>query len=536
MTGREYVERLISNLRALGARKLFALGAVGLVTITALTVGAAYLAQPQRSVLYTGLDREDVTRIGNVLADQNIAYDVNADGTAVLVDHTDTAAARMLLAENGLPRSPNAGYELFDDMSSFGLTSFMQEVTRVRALEGELARTIQAINGVTAARVHLVMSDRGSFRRQQQPASASVMIRSDNATSAETADAIRHLVASAIPGMEIGSVTVLDTRGAVLASGDDPANQSTGRLSRLQQETNTALEEKIRRTLVPFLGVENFTASVTSRLNIDKTTENETIFDAENVVPRSVRTIRETRASTNSSLDDPVTVQQNVPQEELPEGGEGAQASENVERREEIANNEIPTRIVQRVRDGFAIEQLSVAVLINQDQLVTNAATDNGRSVEEQVAQIEALVRTAAGFSEARGDQLQVSAVPFAPDATSLEPLQPQGVLAIISNQLGTVINALLVLVVATLMIWFGLRPAVKALTAKPERDPINELLQGPDGEGVDAPEEEELSLIDGIKARLGKTPQARLEQVVDYDEEKAAELLKQWLLQGQKA
>mgnify|MGYP001791833555 FL=1 len=145
-------------------------------------------------------------------------------------------------------------------------------------------------------------------------------------------------------------------------------------------------------------------------------------------------------------------------------------------------------------------------------------------------------MRTAAGFSEARGDQLQVSAVPFAPDATSLEPLQPQGVLAIISNQLGTVINALLVLVVATLMIWFGLRPAVKALTAKPERDPINELLQGPDGEGVDAPEEEELSLIDGIKARLGKTPQARLEQVVDYDEEKAAELLKQWLLQGQKA
>ncbi|MCP6151202.1 flagellar M-ring protein FliF, partial [Klebsiella pneumoniae] len=120
----------------------------------------------------------------------------------------------MLLAVKGLPQSASTGYELFNDMRSFGLTSFMQEVTRVRALEGELARTIQTMKGIKAARVHIVLPDRSSFRRDQQAASASVVIRTENADDASSAQAIRHLVASAIPGMKLDSVTVLSTEGS----------------------------------------------------------------------------------------------------------------------------------------------------------------------------------------------------------------------------------------------------------------------------------------------------------------------------------
>ena len=133
-------------------------------------LGGIYLSRPQMDVLYSGLDREDVTRIGAALNEAGIQFDVNADGTAVLVSYGQTAAARMLLAEKGLPQSANAGYELFDQLGSFGLTSFMQDVTRVRALEGEIARTIQSLNGVKAARVHIVMADEGSFRRTPQRA------------------------------------------------------------------------------------------------------------------------------------------------------------------------------------------------------------------------------------------------------------------------------------------------------------------------------------------------------------------------------
>ena len=538
MTGREHVERVFANMKELGPRRLAALLAITVATMVAVGIGTSYLAKPQRAVLYTGLDREDVVRMGNVLSDASIEYDVAEAGDALLVNHADTASARMVLAENGLPSSPNAGYELFDEMSSFGLTSFMQEVTRVRALEGELARTIQEMQGISAARVHLVLSDRGSFRRQQRPASASVVIRAEGSSTDASADAIRHLVAGAIPGMEIGGVTVLDTRGAVLASGDDPANQSTGRLSRLQKETNGALEEQIRKTLVPFLGVQNFTVSVTSQLNIDKTTENATRYDADGAVPVSRRTVREEQSARNKNLDEPVTVQQNIPQEELPDAA-GSDASEDSERREELTNFLVPTTVLQREGDGFAIEQLSVAVLVNRDRLATNADGENGATVEEQLGEIEGLVRTAAGLSTDRGDQLKVSSVPFAPESDALQAIPSEGMLATLNRQMGTIINAGIVLIVAILLIWFGLRPAIRALTARPEQDPIGELLtaqeEGAEGTEV-AVANADNSLIDDLKARIGRTPQARLEQLVDYDEVKAAGLLKQWLLQAQRA
>ncbi|MEO1104157.1 MAG: flagellar basal-body MS-ring/collar protein FliF, partial [Pseudomonadota bacterium] len=528
MTGREHIERMLANLRDLGPRRLIALGAVAIATLVVVGFGASYLAQPQREVLYTGLDREDITRIGGVLSDANINYDVASDGTAVLVNHADTSAARMLLAENGLPSSPNAGYELFDEIGSFGLTSFMQEVTRVRALEGELARTIQEMQGISAARVHLVMSDRGSFRRQQRPASASVVIRTDGAKGDASADAIRHLVAGAIPGMEIGGVTVLDTRGAVLASGDDPQNQSSGRLTRLQRETNAALEEQIRKTLVPFLGVQNFTVSVTSRLNIDKLRENQTFYDPEGAVPVSRRTVREEESAQNRNLNEPVTVQQNIPQEELPAAG-GADASEQKNRREELTNFNVPSKMVERVRDGFTIENLSIAVLVNQDRLSANATEENGTPVDTQLGDIEALVRTASGFSADRGDQLKVATVAFAPEQDILSELPAEGWLATLSRQLGTIVNAGIVLIVAVLLIWFGLRPALRALTQQPANEGMDQLLAAQDATPTEP--EEEVDLIESLKAKRDKTPQTRLQQLVEYDAGRAAHLLKQWLL-----
>ena len=194
MPGREHAEKLWANLMELGVRRLVALALIGLATIATVGAGAYYLSRPEQTVLYTGLEGEDVTRIGSALRDAGIPFDITADGSSVMVSHAQTAKARMLLAEKGLPRGANSGYELFDELGSLGLTSFMQEVTRVRALEGELARTIQLMKGIRAARVHIVMPEKGSFRRDQQPPSASVVIRSDVPDDVRTADAIRHLV------------------------------------------------------------------------------------------------------------------------------------------------------------------------------------------------------------------------------------------------------------------------------------------------------------------------------------------------------
>src|SRR3954470_23182818 len=149
------------------------MAAIAAVVFAVIGIGSVYLNRPAFETLYVGLDRSDVNQIGMVLGDAGISFDVGSDGTTVLVAAGTTSQARMLLAEKGLPTSANAGYELFDNVGSLGLTSFMQQVTRVRALEGEIGRSIQQINGVNAARVHIVMPDVGNFRRGEQKPTAS---------------------------------------------------------------------------------------------------------------------------------------------------------------------------------------------------------------------------------------------------------------------------------------------------------------------------------------------------------------------------
>ncbi len=259
---RDTVERLWISIVGLGARRLIALAFIGVAVMVVLGVGTYYLSRPQQEVLYTGLTRDDVARIGSALKDAGIDFDVNADGQTVTVNYGDTARARMLLAEKGLPESANSGYDLFDKVGSFGLTSFMQNVTKTRALEGELARTIQGMDGIRSARVHLVLPDSSSLRSQQQAASASVVIRTDMPTDTGPAQAIRHLVAAAVPGLKVDNVTVLNTEGQLLASGDDIESASAGKMAIVEQTVNREIEDKVRRTLTPYLGLGNFQVSV----------------------------------------------------------------------------------------------------------------------------------------------------------------------------------------------------------------------------------------------------------------------------------
>lgn len=542
MTGRAQVEKLWQNILALGGRRLAALGLVGLTVLLAVGGGAYYLSRPVQEALYTGLSREDVNRIGGALKDAGIAFDVSSDGTSVLVAYSDTAQARMLLAEQGLPQNANSGYELFNELGSFGLTSFMQEITKVRALEGELARTIQTMKGIKAARVHIVLPDPGSFRRDQQPASASVVIRTERADDTSAAQAIRHLVAAAIPGMKVDSVTVLNTEGTVLASGDDGTNAASGKLARLQQEVSRQIEENIRRTLTPYLGLNNFEISVATRLDVASTRTSETIFDPDSRVERSVRVIRENAQSRNSSSNVPTTVQQNIPQEELPTA-DGADSNEQNERREELTNFEISSKVVETQNDGFAIEQLSIAVLVNRDRLMANAGTDAGSiPVDAQIVDIEQLVTSAAGLDLARGDKLKVAAVGFAQGAGDLEPTPPLSMFDLLMRQMGTLINAATMLVIAVLLILFGLRPAMKVILGRPkeEEEPLPDLLEGPDtslptidaatGAPISAEAQAELNLIEDLTSKMNRTPQKRLEQIIEYDEEQAAAILRQWL------
>ncbi|NIX75004.1 flagellar basal-body MS-ring/collar protein FliF [Microvirga terricola] len=546
MTGRQHAEKLWSNLLELGARRLAALGIIGLAVFLAVGLGAYYLSRPAQEVLYTGLEREDVSRIGAALKDAAIPFDVSADGTAVLVSYGKTAQARMILAEKGLPQSTKSGYELFNDLGSLGLTSFMQEVTRVRALEGEIARTIQTMKGVKAARVHIVMPDRGSFRREQQPASASVVVRTEQADDMASAQAIRHLVAAAIPGMKVDRVTVLNTDGTLLMSGDDGANVATGKMASLERVVGREIQDNIRKTLAPYLGLGNFEVSVAARLNTDKTNTSETIYNPESKVERSVRTVKETEVSQNRSSQKPTTVQQNIPNQQVRADG-GENSSEDNQRREELTNYEISSKTVQTVSDGYAIKNLSVAVLVNRSRLATPSGGDQTRAdIDARIAEIEQLVSSAAGFNQARGDQIKVAAVSFVDDGRMMEPTPPLSLVEVLMRQFGNIINAATILIVATLLIWFGLRPAVTAILARPEAEQAYgasaPALIGDDAGVETAAGTAQIeaatvpNLIEDLTGKLNRSPQKKLEQMVEFDEDQAAAILKQWLLQAEAA
>lgn len=557
MSAREHADKLWVSLQELGARRLMILGLVGLTVFLTIGLSAYYLSRPQLTVLYSGLEREDVTRIGSALTEAGVEFDVNTAGNAVMVAHSQTARARMLLAEKGLPYSANAGYELFDNLGSLGITSFMQEVTRVRALEGEIARSVQAIRGVSAARVHIVMADPGSFRREQRPPSASVVVRMESPDAGGAAQSIRHLVAAAVPGMSVERVTVLSTDGTLLASGDDGANGATGRVATLTATVNREIEGNIRRTLAPYLGLDNFEVSVKASLNTDRRVINETIFDPDSRVERSIRTIRENETAQNLSRDTPTTVQQNIPDEEVG-ATPGEQSSEEVQRREDLTNFEISSKQIQTSSEGYAIENLSIALLVNHGRLAAALGEGAGEAeIAAQIAEIEALAASAAGLRSERGDTLKVAVVNFLEDNGNFAPVPGPNITEILVRQTGNIVSALAMLLVAAMVIWFGLRPAVNAIVQRPAQSeeqtalaqaatPVT-LEDGSNGYGAAGTAGQlagagaggmggETNLIADVSSKFNTNTVKRLEQIVNLNEEQAVHILRQWMRESEDA
>jgi flagellar M-ring protein FliF len=334
------IERLWANLMGLGARRLAALAVIGVAVFATTGLAGYYLSRPTMETLYSGLDRDDIAAIGAALREAGVPFDINAESTVVLTPAGQAAAARMILAEKGLPRGGAVGNELFDKLGSLGLTSFMQDVTRLRALEGELARTIQMMRTVKAARVHIVLADEGSFRRERQPASASVVIRTDGGDDRATGQAIRHLVASGVPGMKIDDVTVLNVDGRLLASGAESIDKAPDNLLALETEVAQGIRESVARTLAPYLSSRNFQISVAARLNADKTQTNETIYNPDQRVERSVRVTKEQQSSQNAAGQQPAGVEANLPKPNTP-GGESKQSNDQTQKREELTNYEV---------------------------------------------------------------------------------------------------------------------------------------------------------------------------------------------------
>lgn len=560
MIGLEQLEKIWSNLLALGGRRLAALGVVGVAVFAAVGFGSYYLSRTDFETLYSGLTAQDVSRIGAALNEAGIRFDVNSEGTKVMVRREETAHARALLAEKGLPAASNGGYELFDKLGPIGLTSFMQEVTIKRALEGELERTVLAMKGVKSARVLITLPETGSFRRGRQQAQASVTIKTESPSDSSTARAIRHLVAAAVPGLTIDEISVLNTDGTVLAAAGDASSMASSRKLDLEREVGKDLTDKVRKTLTPSMGIENFEVSIAARVDIDKRMTNETNFDPDSKVERSLRVVKESANQQDTSSKSPVGVEQNVPDQGA--GGSGGDLSKRSnEKREDLTNYELNSKTVATTSEGYRIESITVAVVLNRKRLLeTLGDSATPELIQTKVKEIEKTVVASAGLNTSRGDQISVTVEEFVESARAGDGFDTANLTAPLIGLATGLIKAITVLGLVFIVVTFGLRPLTRALVDQREAQVAGGALATADGatgttvddgslltasddeaarlaadsaataELLGIKEQREPNLIADITSDVMRLSQRRLEQMVALDEEQAAMILKQWM------
>lgn len=412
----------IETMKGLGPTRLGMMAAIAAAILSFFIYLTSRLAEPDLALLYADLDSQDSGQIVSQLENQQQPYRLSADGSQIFVAADQVARLRVAMAEQGLPSGGSIGYEIFDRSEGLGTTNFVQNINHLRALEGELSRTIRSIARVRQARVHLVLPQRQLFTRDRQEPSASIILVMNAAGEVENqkVQAIQHLVAAAVPGLKPKNISVVDDKGNLLARGGDEGDLD--RAATNAEEMRIKYEARLVRTiedlLVRSLGPGNVRAQVTAEMDFDRITENTESYDPDGQVVRSTQVVEE---QSNEKDGDPagVTVGNNLP-DAAAAGGGAAGANSQASRTEETVNYEISRTTKTHIREAGMVRRLSVAVMVNGVSTIGEDGQLSYTPIEqEQMQQIEALVRSAVGIDTDRGDRIEVVNMPFVDPASS---------------------------------------------------------------------------------------------------------------------
>jgi flagellar M-ring protein FliF len=487
------VNGLLQSLKNLGPTRLAAIGGVLAATIGFFVFISSHLATPSYGLLYSDLDTRDSGQIVEKLEALNVPYQLQNNGTEILVPSDQVARLRITMAEGGLPHGGSIGYEIFDKSESLGTSNFVQNVNHLRALEGELARTISSIGAVQGARVHLVLPERELFSREKQEPSASIVIKTRGAERLARSQvaAIQHLVSAAVPGLRTDRVSIVDSEGNLLAKASDGGPNDAATDSSNSEEMRVNYENRLARAVEEMLersvGPGKVRAEVHADMDFDRVTTNSESFDPDGQVVRSTQTVNESSDSSDGG-DQPVTVTNNLPDSQANKGSTGPRSKNG--RNEETINYEITKTVKSQVREGGIVKKLSVAVLVDG---VYAAGADGTKTYQprspEELKQLDGLVRTAIGFNTERGDSVQVVNLRFAtPD--ELPAGSSDLILGMTKGDLLRAAEPLALILVGLLIILLVVRPLIMRIleavpaagaAAAPE-------LEGPEGQRLLAP------------------------------------------------
>jgi flagellar M-ring protein FliF len=459
------LQSLVSFLKGLGASRLMAMVAVTTALLGFFAFVIMRVTTPQMTTLFTDLSIEDSSAVIKDLERQAIPFEIRNDGAVIMVPKDKVTRLRMKLAEGGLPKGGGVGYEIFDKSDALGTTSFVQNINHLRALEGELARTIRAIDRVQAARVHLVLPERPLFARETPEPSASIVVRVRGSLEPQQIRAIRHLVASAVNGLKPQRVSIVDEAGQLLADGAGGPNDNT-----IGDERRAAFEKRMRNEVEAIVssvvGAGRARVQLSADFDYNKITQTSDKFDPEGRVLRSTQTREE--SSLTAENNGQVTVGNELPGNQ--QNSTTPAARDQSKKTEETNNYEISRTTKTEVTEAGRVNRISIAVLVDGSY----AKNEKGEMVyqdrsKEQLDRIATLVRSAIGFDQKRGDQVEVVNLRFA-EAPLVAPLaEPAGLLGLLQftkDDVMYVIELGVMMLLGLVVLFMVIRPLVKRIIA----------------------------------------------------------------------
>jgi flagellar M-ring protein FliF len=536
------VNGVLEVLKKLGPQKLITLGVVTALLMAFFAFLIMRVTAPTMTTLFSDMSLQDSTAVTRDLDQRGVKYELRMEGGTIMVPKDQVLRLRMELAAKGLPQGGGVGYEIFDKTDSLTATSFVQNVNQLRALEGELARTIRSLDRVQNARVHLALPERQLFQRDKKEARASIVLKVRGELEAGQVRAIRHLVATAVEGLKPDRVSVVDEAGRLLADGAGDSADTAVLASEKQQSYERRVRTQVEDIVASVVGRGRARVQVAAEMDFNRIQQTQESFDPESRVVRSTQTRAENNLS-NESREGQVTVGNELPGANA-QGGQGQR--EASQKNEETVNYEISKTVRTEVIEGGRVKRMSVAVLVDGNyQKGAGGVQEYQQRPQEELDRIAALVRSAIGFDQKRGDTIEVVNLRFAeaPPVTEMKELTLFERLFSFSKDDTFRMLELGVLGLVTVFVFiFVVRPMMATL-AKPDSETKTVMVQGPNGQmvTVQAPAEgpapalpptatEQMIEMSQINGAIQARSIEKVGEVASKNPQETVAILRQWI------
>ncbi|MDB5602006.1 MAG: flagellar M-ring protein FliF [Xanthobacteraceae bacterium] len=541
------MQGIVEFIKTLGAPRIAAMVAVTIALVGFFGFLMLRVTATQYTTLYSDLTLEDSSAVIKELERQGISYEMKNDGAILMVPRDKVARLRMKLAESGLPKGGGIGYEIFDKSDALGATSFVQNINKLRALEGELARTIGALDRVKSARVHLVMPEKPLFARDKIEPSASIVLKVRGGLEVQQVRAIRHLVASAVQGLKAERVSIIDETGRLLADGAAADGGLSAGGDERQLNLERRLRDQVEQLVGSVVGVGRARVQLTADFDFNRITQTSDKFDPEGRVLRSSQS-RDESAMTLDNKEGQVTVSNELPNANA--NASGAQARDQSKKSEETLNYEISRVTKTEVIEGGRVNRLSIAVLVDG----TYGKNEKGESVyqprtKDEIDRIAALVRSSVGFDQRRGDQVEVVNLRFADGQNVPTPELTgwQAMLQFSKEDIMRGVELVVMFLLGALVLLLVVRPLVRRMITPDKPAPALAATGALPPElmaALDAVNPEELALVPNHTSKMidmakvqGQVHAQSVQKVgalADQNPQETISIIRQWLHESQ--